>query len=88
MSRLVNRPITVTLKPRELFTTSAPQEPATFTDGDYTHHITHIIDWWLESGAWWDDEPPRTVYRVLTADQGMYDIEFVGGQWFIYRVWD
>jgi plastocyanin len=80
MSRLVHRPITVTTDERG--------DPVTFTDGNQTHHIAHVIDAWWESGEWIKNEPHHHVFRVLTTDNYVYDIELVGDQWFIYRVWD
>lgn len=79
MTRLVNRPTTVTLR---------DNQPHTFTDGDFTHVIALIVDSWDEAGAWWNDEPPRHLYRVTTTHDYSYDIERVGNEWWIYRVWD
>ena len=33
-------------------------------------------------------EPPRTMYRVQTQEWFLFDLEFSGGKWSIYRVWD
>jgi len=79
MTRLVHRPIQVTVQNR------IPQH---FTDGDHTYKVTDIIDSWSESGAWWQHEPQHTVYRIQTADESLFDIEQVGKDWFIYRIWD
>lgn len=79
MTRLVNRPVQVTTK-NEL--------PRSIIDRDVTHTITEIIDSWTESGAWWNDEASRHVFRVLTTDSSIMDIEQVKDKWFIYRIWD
>jgi hypothetical protein len=79
MSRLVQRPIEVTTK---------DEFPHTIIDGDNHYIVNHIIDWWMEAGAWWEDEPPRTMYRVQTEEWYLFDLEFSGGKWSIYRVWD
>jgi hypothetical protein len=79
MSRLVHRPIVVKLK---------DEEPYTFGDRGFTHVIAHIVDSWIEAGAWWVDEPSHHVYTVVTTNDFLYDIECVGAEWSIYRVWD
>lgn len=79
LSRLVHRPTTVMLR---------EGKPHTFTDGDYTHTVQIVVDQWQEAGAWWEDEPPRHLYRVTTTHCYPYDLERVGNGWFIYRVWD
>jgi hypothetical protein len=80
MSRLVRRKVEVTV--------NEYREPVTITDGDRTYIIEMVIDWWKESGAWWENEPHRYVYRVVTEESYMYDLEYTVGEWFIYRVWD
>jgi hypothetical protein len=79
MSRLVRRPVQVTTK---------DEFPDTIIDGDRQYMVSAIIDWWIESGTWWEDEPPRTLYRIQTTEYFVFDLEFSGGKWSIYRVWD
>jgi hypothetical protein len=79
MSRLVHRPIVVKLKEEELYA---------FVDRDFTHVISRFIDSWMEACQWWADEPSHHLYTVVTTHNYCYDIERVGNEWFIYRVWD
>lgn len=79
MSRLVHRPMVLKLK---------DDEPSALVDRDFTHVIAHIVDSWTEEGAWWVDEPSHHVFTVVTTNDSLYDIERVGADWFIYRVWN
>jgi hypothetical protein len=79
MSRLVQRKIEVHTDKRG--------DPVAFVDRDVSHVVTQVIDAWRESGEWWKGEPPHHVFRVMAHD-GLYDIEEVGEEWFLYRVWD
>lgn len=79
MSRIVNRPIQVIVR---------YGEPYIITDGENTYTVESVLDKWVESGAWWDGEPERSVFRVLTTEQFMFDVERVAEKWSIYKVWD
>jgi hypothetical protein len=63
-------------------------EPECFVDGDVVHRVSQVVDRWLEMGNWWDGEGPRTVLRVLTETQFLFDLECVQQRWYIYRIWD
>jgi hypothetical protein len=45
----MQRPIEVTTKDHFTYT---------IIDGENQYIANHIIDWWLEAGAWWEDKPP------------------------------
>jgi hypothetical protein len=62
--------------------------PYSFRDGNALHIIEDVIDKWIEMGEWWNDEGSRTILRVLTLEQDLYDLECSELNWFIYRVWD
>lgn len=79
MARLVNRPINVLCE---------DSTPTTMMDRDTTYHIAEIVDDWKEAGQWWAGEPSRHVYRVMTTELAVFDIEQVGQEWWLYRVWD
>lgn len=80
MTRIVRRPIEV-----ESWRDGHPHR---FRDGASTHIVRDILDRWVEMGEWWNGEGQRTLLRVLTADEDMYDLESDQESWFIYRVWD
>lgn len=80
MTRIVHRPIVVHLGEGGV--------PAAFRDGMDRHAICEIVDHWLEAGEWWNGESQRHVYRVMTEDEGLFDIERIEEQWWIYKIWD
>lgn len=80
MTRLVNRPITIEAWQQDI--------PMCFRDGTRLHHVTEIVDSWIEMGEWWNGEGERKVFRVRTTEEGWYDIEHTQDTWFLYRVWD
>ena len=80
MSRLVHRPVEIQHW--------HDGEPIRFQDGDVVHNVSEVVDRWMEMGNWWEGEGPRTILRVLTDSQFVFDLECVGQQWYIYRIWD
>jgi hypothetical protein len=83
MSRIVNRPLHV---PQ----TDDMGRPRAYVDEDGSQRtITEYLDTWREMGQWVTGEGERVVYRVLTADMAIIDLERRwDGQWMVYRVWD
>jgi hypothetical protein len=79
MSRIVKRPVTVTLH---------ENEPYSSTDREETHVIETVVDRWIEAGQWFKWDPHHYVFRVETKDMMVCDIERVGDQWLCYRIWD
>ncbi len=49
-----------------------------------------VIERWCESGAWWTGEGEREVFRVLTADGGVYELARDRGTqtWWLERNYD
>lgn len=80
MTRIVRRPITVDRWNNHI--------PAAFWNHQEFHRVVDCIDSWIEMGAWWDGEQPRRVVRVYTDLHQVFDLEGIGENWFIYRVWD
>jgi hypothetical protein len=80
MSRLVHRRIEV-----ERW---VDDEPHTFSDGGQRHQVAEVLDRWIEMGEWWKGEGVRKLLRVVTSEHGIYDLEYTGDEWFIYKVWD
>lgn len=54
------------------------------------HHIATILEHWSELGAWWLGEDGREMYRVLTDDLGVFELQrdIASNQWTLYKVWD
>jgi len=49
-----------------------------------------ITETWKDAGAWWRGAGEEEFFRVLTPDQGIYEIRhrFAGNSWELYRVYD
>ncbi|WP_342664418.1 DUF6504 family protein [Alicyclobacillus herbarius] len=62
--------------------------PVAFVNPGRRLRVMEIYDYWCESGQWWEGEPEHHVFRLIADDGGFYDIEEVGKEWFLYRVWD
>jgi hypothetical protein len=71
MSRILNRPIKILEFGPDGFT------PRMFRDRGEIRVVTDIVDRWAESGDWLNGERGRWVFRVLTDDMGVFDIERV-----------
>lgn len=80
VTKIVHRPI--------IIESWRVDEPYCFRDGASQHTIEAVIDKWVEMGEWWNDEGSRTILRVLTLEQELYDLECNQLNWLIYRVWD
>lgn len=80
MSRLIRRKIEVIAYQGNL--------PKQIQDGQQRHEIIAAVDGWVEMGAWWDGEGSRTMLRVWTQEQQVFDLECQDGDWYIYKVWD
>ena len=51
--------------------------------------VSQVVDDWEEEGCWWLDEEPRRVYRVLSADDALYELHrFVASGWRLFRAYD
>lgn len=80
MTRIVSRPIVMVRRTKNGM-------PSIFRDKETVHHVDRVVDWWKETRAWWKDEGPITVYRVIT-EHGAYDLECREDKWYIYRIHD
>ncbi|WAH38631.1 hypothetical protein [Alicyclobacillus dauci] len=83
MSRIVNRPIHVNRIDDE-------GRPLSYTDAKgIEHRIRDYLDQWREMGDWIRGEGERVMYRVLTADMAMVELEHRWDDaWIVYRVFD
>ncbi len=50
--------------------------PHMFIWRDRPHIITEVHEKWRETGHWWAGATERTLYRVQTADRGIYKIAY------------
>ncbi|WP_029422039.1 hypothetical protein [Alicyclobacillus macrosporangiidus] len=71
MSRILHRSIEILEFASDGFT------PRVFRDRGVIRVITDLIDRWAESGDWLNGERDRWVFRILTEDMGVFDIERV-----------
>lgn len=83
MSRIVNRPVQVTR-------VDDRGRPLSYVDTEgCEHQITDYIDEWREMGDWVRGEGERVMYRVLTNDMFVVELEHRwDGVWLVYRVFD
>lgn len=79
LSRLVNRPIQVIVR---------NGIPDIVVDADSSSRIIEVIDEWREMGNWIQGEPEHHVWRVVTDNNAIMDIEEVETKWSIYRILD
>ncbi|NLA59275.1 MAG: hypothetical protein GX855_10300 [Firmicutes bacterium] len=80
MARRVNAPIQVFCQSKQ---------PAAFSWEGRLYTIVQIIESWRERGEWWEKAPEITVYQVMTADQGLYELHHQAtGQWILYKIYD
>lgn len=63
--------------------------PKAFRWRGQTVPVQAILDWWKETGKWWEGEQERRVVRVLTP-LGVYELagQEAGGRWLLQRVLD
>jgi len=65
------------------------KQPAAFSWEGRLYTIVQIIESWRERGEWWEKAPEITVYQVMTADQGLYELNHQAtGQWILYKIYD
>lgn len=52
--------------------------------------VKKIQDYWRDTGRWWADEPEKHFFRVLAANDGVYEIFYqpADDRWFLYRIYD
>ncbi|NLJ85639.1 MAG: hypothetical protein GX322_04305 [Firmicutes bacterium] len=80
MARRVKAPVQVTCQ---------GEQPIAFLWQGQLYKIVNIIESWKECGEWWEKAPEITVYQVLTATQGLYELHYQAtGQWLLYKIYD
>jgi hypothetical protein len=88
MSRIVNRPITVTL----VHDPDWGMRPSEFVDRGTRYRVVKVVDRWTEVGEWWqqaDQFARETVmWRVLDHRHGLFELAQQGQKWMLFRVED
>ncbi len=82
MSKIINQPV--------LVITDKNTRPCKFFWGKKWFNVTRIMDAWTEAGRWWEGEPEKAIYRVVSGSNTVAEIEFraSAGQWVLYKVYD
>ncbi len=50
--------------------------------------VAGITDAWKEIGRWWEGDPERLFFRVLSTEGGMYEVYAQKKEWNLYKVYD
>lgn len=83
MTRMVNRPVEVTL--------GAGGLPIDFQlKGFKRIRVSEVLDSWLEIGRWWEQEGEQTTYRVITEEGGVHELtcDSTAKRWILYKSYD
>lgn len=82
MSRIINRPIDVATGPGG--------QPAAFRFAGGREVIREVLDSWVETGRWWEQEPELVAYRVSTQNGGLFELTFIPREqrWLLYKAYD
>ncbi|NPV70066.1 MAG: hypothetical protein HPY55_05410 [Firmicutes bacterium] len=79
MSKVVNQPV--------LVITDAQVKPAKFFWRRW-FRVSRIMDTWAETGRWWEGEPERVIYRVISDGGMVAELEACAGRWVLYKIYD
>ncbi|BAD40872.1 DUF6504 family protein [Symbiobacterium thermophilum] len=82
MSRILNRPVDVTTGP--------DGRPAAFRFAGGRERVCAVLDTWMETGRWWEQEPELIAYRVETESGGVFELNFIPREqrWLLYKAYD
>lgn len=82
MTRLINRPVDVTMGPGGL--------PVVFRFGGGRERVREVLDTWVEAGRWWEQEPEQVTYRVATQNGGIFELTLIPREkrWLLYKAYD
>lgn len=84
MSRVVNKVIPAPAL-------DAQRRPLIFRWAGQVLHIVEIVDRFVVTGRWWEQEPEQVWWRVRTRDGGVFELTYdqdQQGKWRLYRIWD
>lgn len=82
MSRLICRPIEVVCNPKG------------YPGKLYIHHaftqVEEVLDKWMDTGCWWDNESEKMFYRICCNKGSIYEVfqDLESKQWFLYKAYD
>jgi len=64
--------------------------PISFIRHKKLYKVKQILECWRLTGAWWDGQPERTFFRVLTDHYGIFELSFdhAKSEWKLSRVED
>lgn len=82
VSRILNRPVEVTAGP--------DGRPAAFRFAGGQERVCAVLDTWMETGRWWEQEPALIAYRVATESGGVFELNFIPQErrWLLYKAYD
>lgn len=69
----------------------AQERPASFRWKGQVLHVVEILDCFLVTGRWWEQEPEQVFWRIRVRGGGIYELTHAQdkqGQWRLYRYWD
>lgn len=86
MSRLIDQPIQVTaVLGRDGLT------PSSFVWRGARYRVVEVLDSWMETGRWWEQEASCTAFRVQTEGGGVFELVRLHQEppeWRLMRIWD
>jgi len=63
--------------------------PSRFYWPDKWRPVARVIDYWRESGEWWDGEEEKDYYLIASGGGGCYELcREAPGEWALSRVLD
>lgn len=82
MARIIDRPAEVTTGPGGT--------PLFFRFSGGRERVSEVLDCWVETGRWWEQEAEQITYRVGTANGGLFELTFCpqNRRWRLYKAYD
>ncbi len=82
MSRIINQPVDVATDP--------DGRPAAFRFAGMRERVRAVLDAWVETGRWWEQESELIAYRVATESGGLFELNFIPRErrWMLYKAYD
>ncbi|MGI6453174.1 MAG: hypothetical protein ACOX0E_06905 [Syntrophomonadaceae bacterium] len=65
-------------------------KPVKIKLNNYLAKITDVLEYWHDTGCWWEGESEKAFYRIACQDGAIMEIfkELASGSWFIYKIYD
>lgn len=82
MSKLFNKKIKVDCNKQGL--------PFRLVSGTYCKAVYMILDYWHDTGCWWEGESEKAFYRLSCQGNGILEIfkDLQSNEWFLYKIYD